>query len=179
MSPSFGPSTSKKKSKKKGASDLETTKEDRGAVDASALAVTVPEPVVERKKKSRKLKEREGAIDPECSTSVDAPGAKKKRKKEQGKGNKREELTISEPTLVEATPVRADENTKPKKRKRDEDGKERDEAKAAKKARKAERKLEKVLGSAPKLAVSTKPKADPSVVLSCNVSLSYDFGTNP
>jgi len=120
VSPPFGPSTSEKESKKKGASELETTKEDQRAVDASARPVTVPEPIVEgkKKKKSRKRKERDDAIDP----ARDTPGPEKKRKKEQGKGKEREKLAISEPTLVEATPVRADENPKPKKRKPDEDG---------------------------------------------------------
>ena len=166
-SPPFRSSTSKKESKKKRASELETTKEDHRAVGASARPATVLEPVVERKKESRKRKERDGAIDLECSTAVDTPGPKKKRKKERGEGKEREKLAISEATLVEAMPVRADENTQPNKRKRTEDGIERNEAKAARKARKAEQKLEKV------------SDRDRSMVLTSNVSLSYAFDTNP
>ena len=122
-------------------------------MDTSARPVIVPEPVIEEREKSKKRKERDDAIDPQGSTAVDTPDLQvenKKRKKEQGKGKERQKLADSEPMPVGAMPVRADEATKPKERKRDKDGKgkERDEEKAAKKARRAERKLEKVSGSA-------------------------------
>jgi len=96
---------------------------------------------------------------------------KKKRKKEQGKGKEREELAVTEPMPVEAMPVRADEATKKQRRDKDGKGKERDEEKAARKARKAQRKLEKVSGSA-------SPELDRSLALSCNVSLPHALSIN-
>lgn len=151
MSPPFGSTKNDKKSKKKDAPELEKAKWDEKAVDPSGRPVTIPEPIIEEREKSRKRKERDNVMDPEGSTAIDTPDlqVQKKRKKEQGMGKGREKLAVSDPMPVEAMPVRADKPTKPKKQKRDHDGKgeERNEEKAAKKARKAQRKLEDVSSS--------------------------------
>jgi hypothetical protein len=172
MSPPLGPTKSEKESKKKDVPVPEKAKWDKKAVDAFARPVTVPDPIIEKRKKSRKRKERDDVIDPEGSTTIpDLQVQKKKRKKEQGKGKEREKLTVSEPMPVEAIPVQADEVTKAQKQDKDGKGKERDEEKAAKKARKAQRKLEKVSGSG-------STGLDRSIALSCNVPLSYALGIN-
>ena len=152
---------------------LEKVNGDNRAVYASTRPITVPEPIIEESKKTRKRKERDDFIDPKGPTTMDTPDMqvqKKKRKKEQGKGKEREKPAINEPMPIETMPVRADE---PKKQKRDKDGngKERDAEKAAKKARKAERKLEKFSGS-------VSLELGGSMVLTCNVSLSYAPGIN-
>ncbi len=173
MGSPLGSTRNEKKRKRKDAPELEKATWDKRAVDASTKPITVPEPIIEERKKSKKRKERDDVIDPEGPSTMDTPDLqvqKKKRKKEQGKGKEREKPAVNEPMPIGTMPVRADE---PKKQKRDKDGKgkERDAEKAAKKARKAERKLEKVSGS-----VSTE--LDRSRVLSCNVSPSYAPGIN-
>jgi pre-mRNA-splicing factor CWC22 len=117
-------------------------------------------------RKSKKRKERDDTMDLDGSTKMDTSDLQpeqKKPKKEKRREKEREKLAVTEPSPVEAMPVLADETTKPKKRKRDEDGKrkERDEEKAAKKARKAERMFQ---------------KASNTSVIRCNVSLSCSLG---
>lgn len=169
----FGSANGERKGKKRGAPEIGTTRVEERAVDASAQPITTPEPVLQGRKESKKRRERDSATNHEGPTVLDSPAPqleKKKRKKERGMGEKGEKFVVSKPSPVETMPVRADGATSPKKRKRDEDGrgKQRNEEKTAKKARKAERKL--------KLTVATEP--DCPVALSCNVSLAYDFGTS-
>jgi hypothetical protein len=148
---------------------------DKIDVDTSARPITATEPVMEDREMSRKRKQGDN---PDGSTSVGtSEPEKKKRKKEKGKGKEQGTPAIGESLPVEAV-VRADETTKPKKRKRDEDGKakEQNEEKAARKARKADRKLQKFSNPTPVLTVPTE--LDRSMVLPCNVSLSYALGVN-
>lgn len=165
----LGSTSNESKRKKKYAPELEKTNWDKSPVDASTRSITVPGLIIEERKKTRKRKERDDLIEPEGPTIMDTPDLqiqKKKRKKEQGKGKEREKPAVSEPMPIEAMP-------EPKKQKRLEDGKgkERDVEKAAKKARKAERKLEKFSGS-------VSIELDRSMVLTCNVSLSFAPGIN-